>query len=482
MNEEKEFGIVTEIYYPLVKVHGIPTVAADEMVEFEGGAKGVAFSLFEDSAEILLLQKDGVKVGDRVKPMRTEPVLQFSNNLLGTVIGPLGDVIRNDKKETEAQNKVDKALDTRPAGIALRAAINSPFITGITVVDLLLPLGFGQKELIIGDRKSGKTSFLLTVLKNQAVSGTKIIYAAIGKRRQEVEGIYEYLVRENLLSQTVVVSSFADDSPSLIYLTPLTAMTIAEAFKDQGIQTLVIFDDLSNHAKFYREVSLLAGRFPGRESYPGDMFHVHARLLERAGNFKLDNGSVSITALPVVEVHQGDLTSHIATNLMSITDGHIFLDSNIFFEGRRPAVNVPISVTRVGRQATSKLVRSINREVSSFLSLYDKMRELSHFGAELTDTVKNILNTGDALYRFFEQERGTVVPQKVQVTLFALIWLKTFDDLSNDSIKKYRQNLITSLSNTTNDALINEILSVESLNELLTNINKNLDTVKKLCV
>jgi len=477
--EEKEFGIVTEIYYPIVKVHGLPTVASDEMVEFENGIQGIVFSLLAGSVDILIVDQGTIAIGSKVKPLRYQPVISYNDAFLGRVVNPLGKVVMGDSIVSE--NNIVKTLNNRPSGISKRATISSPFFTGIAVVDLLLPLGFGQKELILGDRKSGKTSFLLSVLKNQGKMGTKIIYAAIGKKRQEVEEIYNFILSEKLADQVTVVASFADDSPSVIYLTPLSAMTIAEVLRDQGIPTLVIFDDLSTHSKFYREISLLAGRFPGRESYPGDMFHVHARLLERAGNFVFEKTSVAITALPVAEVSQGDLTSHIATNLMSITDGHIFLDSNLFYQGRRPAVNVALSVTRVGRQAHSKLVRSINREVSSFLSLYEKMRELSHFGAELTDTVKNILNTGDNLYIFFGQQRGQAIDQRVQIVMFAILWLRLFDDSSKDAIHIYRNNLSKAIETEANSALINDMLSVENLNELLTNISKNIDNIKTLC-
>jgi len=334
---------------------------------------------------------------------------------------------------------------------------------------MMVPLGKGQKELVIGDRKTGKTSFLLTTLKNQILTGGVAVYAAIGKKKADIKAVLDYFKREGLLDKIIIVATSSYDSPSLIFLTPYAGATIAEYFKDQGNDVVLVLDDLSTHAKFYREISLLSKRFPGRDSYPGDIFYTHARLLERAGNFKHPSGkNVSVTMLPVVDLVEGDFTGFIATNLMGMTDGHIFFDSNAYYQGRRPAVNISLSVTRVGRQATPKILRSINRELTAFLTLYTRMQDLSHFGAELTDAVKQVLRTGDIIYKFFEQTDNIIVPPNVQLVMFAMIWLKFFEDATVlDQIDSYRQSLIDAYKDEKNKAVIDKVVSIETFNELL---------------
>ncbi len=232
---------------------------------------------------------------------------------------------------------------------------------------------------------------------------------------------------------------------------------------------MLVLDDLSTHSKFYREISLLSRRFPGRDSYPGDIFYVHARLLERAGNFKHPSGkNVSLTMLPIVDIVEGDFTGFIATNLMGMTDGHIFFDSNAYYQGRRPAVNIGLSVTRVGRQATPKILRSINRELTAFLTLYQRMQDLSHFGAELTDAVRQVLRTGDVIYKFFEQTDNVIVPPGIQLLMFAMIWLKFFDDKTViEMIPIYRANLIDAYKDSKNKELVDKTVAVDTFNELL---------------
>lgn len=259
-------------------------------------------------------------------------------------------------------------------------------------------------------------------------------------------------------------------------------MTVAEYFRDQGEDVVVVLDDLSTHAKFYREISLLARRFPGRDSYPGDIFYTHARLLERAGNFvHKEKGEVAITCLPVAETVEGDFTGYIVTNLMGITDGHIYFDSNVYYQGRRPAINAALSVTRVGKQTQTKMKRDINRELTSFLALYEKMQNFSHFGAELTASVKDILKTGDSIYKFFDQSRELIVKEEVQLMLFALLWAKIIDEPTEEGYSKLKTNLTKAYEKEQVKTLFKTVLEQPSFNSVLAKVIQNREQLVALC-
>lgn len=465
-----EFGVVTQINHPVITANGLPKAKLHEIVLFETGQQGEVFALNPHTVEILLLSQEYIPVGTKL--VRTNRILSIpvGNAMLGHTLNPLG----IDMQDTLAvQNFTEeRPIDSKPLGIAHRVRITRPFQTGTSIVDMLIPLGKGQKELIIGDRKTGKSSFLFTIMKKQITSGAIAIYAIIGKKKSDIKHLQELLEKEKLTDRAIIVATASNDSPSLIYLTPFTAITIAEYFRDQGEDVVVILDDLTTHARFYREISLLLKNFPGRDSYPGDIFYTNARLLERAGNFAHPKkGEVAITCLPIVETVEGDLTNYIVTTLMGITDGHIFFDSNIFYKGKRPAVNTSLSVTRVGKQTQSNATRSITRELSSFLTLYDKMTNLSHFGAELTENVKNILSMGEKINLFFEQSYTDIIPQEIQLVLFSLLWIKLIDP-DKKNLENIRQILLTEYTNNQESKqLINEILQVNTFNELLRNIS-----------
>lgn len=466
-----EYGNVKEVNYPIVNVVGLPHAKAQEIVMFEKGQIGEVFSLEKDSIEILLFSKEPILNGDQV--VRTDQFVSVTvgEELLGKIIDPLGSPVISGEKPAELKEK--KELDTTVLGIDSRKRIERPFLTGVTVVDLLVPLGKGQRELIIGDRKTGKSAFLLTAVKNQVSQGTIVIYAAIGKKKSDVKKLEEFFEKEKLTQSVIMVTSDPFDSPSLIYLTPYCAMSIAEYFRDLGRDSVVIFDDLSTHAKFYREISLLGKRFPGRESYPGDIFYVHAKLLERAGNFKhKEKGEVSITALPIVETVEGDLSGFIATNIMGMTDGHIFFDSDIFYKGRRPAINVSLSVTRVGRQTQSPLKRELNREVTAFMANYDKVQNYSHFGAELSEKIKSILKTGEKIQIFFDQHYTLIVPEEIQLILFSLIWLHYLDDKSAEEIDEFRKKLVDAFQDSRIKKTFSEITRSDTFHDLLLKVAK----------
>ena len=467
-----EFGEVSEIKLPLVTVTGLPSVAPFELVLFESGIVGEVFAIHKHAVEIILFSKKSPTTGEKV--VRTKELLQVpvGSELLGAVIDPTGAAIGTSAKITA---KKTSDLNGKVKGITSRASITQPFDSGMTVIDMLLPLGKGQKQLIIGDRKTGKTAFLLSILKTQAKAGAVVVYAAIGKKQSDVRHVLAYIESEKLQKQTVVVASNSSDSPGLIYLTPFTAMTIAEGFRDEGKEVVVILDDLSTHAKFYREMSLIGKRFPGRESYPGDIFFTHSRLLERSGNFTQEGKKeeVSITCLPIVETVESDLTSYIATNIMSMTDGHIFFDQGTFAKGRRPAINIPLSVTRVGRQAQSPLRRDINQKLTAFLSLFEQMENLSHFGAELSGKVQNTIKTGERIHAFLNQPKHVIIDPQIQLIIFALMWGNSIEDANPATIQEKINKLgEATQKDATLKKMIQEMTSVENLDDLLLQVNQ----------
>ncbi len=474
-----EFGVVEKVQDAIVVASGLPDTSLHEIVLFEGGGIGEVYLLNEDSVEILVLSQKKLTPGTKVTRTNAFLSVPVGEELLGATIDPLGAQLSEGSESLTIQER--REVDATPPGIDKRLKINEPLVTGVTTIDLMVPLGKGQKELVIGDRKAGKTSFLLAVMKNQVQQGTVVIYAAIAKRKSDIKNVQKYLLDNNMQEKTIIVATSSQDSPNLIYLTPYSAMTIAEYFRDKGKDVLVVLDDLSTHAHFYREIALVAKRFPGRDAYPGDIFHTHAKLLERAGNFKTENGSAaSITVLPVAEVVEGDLTGYITTNLMSMTDGHIFFDGNVYFEGRRPAVNIPLSVTRVGRQAQSPLLRNINREISAFLTLYEKVQNLSHFGAEVSPTVKTTIEMGEIVYRFFNQHYRTLFAPEVQVILFSLLWLNLLDG-SYDTIEQAKMNMDEAFKTSLQNDLFEQALQKKTFNELLGFVTEHKDKFLELC-
>jgi F-type H+-transporting ATPase subunit alpha len=367
-------------------------------------------------------------------------------------------------------------MDARPTDISGRVKISDHLSTGISMIDIMVPLGRGQRELVIGDRKTGKTSLLMTTIKEQAKEGVVSIYAAIAKKKSDIKKMQQFFAQEGIADKVIIVATSSYDSPSLIYQTPYAAMAIAEYFRDQGTHSLLILDDLSTHAKFYRELSLLSRRFPGRDSYPGDIFYTHSRLLERAGNFKHPAaGNVSITCLPVIEIVEGDFTGYISTNVMSITDGHIYLDSNLYYQGLRPAVNIPLSVTRVGRQTLGKLTREVNKYLAAFLAQYEKLKNLSHFGQELTPDVKKNLWLGEMIYKFFNQPYQETIPSSVQLIILSLILQNFIED--KESMDKAKKGLIQAFTQPESRDWLNEIVKTGDLKIFNENVKNNKDQI-----
>lgn len=473
-----EYGVVYQVSHPIVFIQGLPKVKTQEIVMFETGQKGEVFTINRGKIEARVFSHEPIKVGTKVT--RTDEILSIpvGVELLGHTITPLGEPL--DPSVPFTKPKYNRDLDINPVGIAGRKKITKHLTTGTSLVDLLIPLGMGQRELIIGDRKTGKTSMILTTIKKQAEEGVITIYAAIAKRKSDIKKLQVFFTSENISDKVIIVATSSFDSPSLIFQTPYAAMTIAEYFRAHGQNTLLVLDDLSTHAKFYRELSLLARRFPGRDSYPGDIFFVHSKLLERGGNFKHPKvGEVSITCLPVIEIVEGDLTGYVSTNVMGITDGHIYFDSNIFYRGMRPAVNIPLSVTRVGRQTLDKLNRDINKNLTAFIAEYEKLQNLSHFGQELTAEVKASLKRGDIISSFFIQPYQMTVPTAVQLIMVSLIMQDIVD--SKDIMENYRVKLIEAYHNPEKQKLLDDVINVPDAKSFNENVMKNKEAILALC-
>ncbi|MBP9691516.1 hypothetical protein KBD81_05565, partial [Candidatus Woesebacteria bacterium] len=455
------YGKVKESRHPLVYIEGLPEVRPNETIIFENDVLGQVLDIEPDAVHALVFSNTPTAIHSQVTRTGQPSSIAVGPALLSKTISPLG-IDQHTGMFTEATER--RPIFIQAPGIDKRNKINKPFLTGVTKVDLLLPLGKGQRELILGDVKTGKTSLVLSLLEIQTQQpDTIIVYAAIGKRRSEINQLSKYLLEKKLDSSTVIVASSASDSPSIIYLTPYSAMTIAEYFRDQGKDVVLILDDLSTHAQSYREISLLSRRFPGRESYPGDIFYAHASLLERAGNFKhKTKGSVAITCLPIATIVEGDLTGYISTNLMGMTDGHILFDVDIYNKGQRPAINIPLSVTRVGRQTQTELFRSINVEILSTLSQYTKIQNIAHLGSELSSESKRALEIGQALSLMIQQEKDTI-PRDVQVALFGIVWNGMSDLSTNELFQELLSKLLAFYESAEGAKLLETFASTSSI-------------------
>lgn len=441
LDEIGEIGYVNKVVHSVAYVKGLPGAKTSEVIIFKDGGFGLVLSLMKGHIEVLLLNQTPVKVGEEVT--RTKELLKvpLTEELLGKEISPLGTDIYG--REIIKKPKEMRPVDSEPMSIAGRTEVKKPFETGVKIVDLIMPLGRGQRELVVGDRKTGKTLFLLQAMLSQATQGTVCVYAAIGKRQDELKEIVNFIVKNGIAKNTIVVATGAADPAGLIYLAPYTAMTIAEYFRDLGRDSLVILDDMTAHASYYREITLLARRFPGRSSYPGDIFYLHAKLIERAGSFE----KASITCLPVAESAMGDLSGYIQTNLMAMTDGHIFFDTDRYNRGIRPAINPFLSVTRVGLQAQSPLVRDLNRQVSSFLVHMEEIKEFMHFGAEVSESLKKTLNLGIRIEEFLGQPELSIVPVNISIFTLAAIWGGYAQDVDKNNLKEKYNSVFQKYSN-----------------------------------
>lgn len=406
-----EVGEVITVGDGVAKVYGLDNVQAGEMVEFSSGAKGLALNLESDSVGIVIMSDESsIRQGDSVK--RTGHILEVpvGKSLLGRVVDGLGNPI-DDAGEIIAE--ATYKIENKAPGIISRKSVHEPVQTGIKAIDVLIPIGRGQRELIIGDRQTGKTAIAIDTIINQKhahLEGDEknkiyCIYVAIGQKRSTVAQVVKKLKEAGAMSYTTVVSATASDTAPLQFLAPYTGCAIGEYFRDNGMHALVIYDDLSKHAVAYRQISLLLRRPPGREAYPGDVFYLHSRLLERAAKMSDAQGSGSLTALPIIETQAGDVSAYIPTNVISITDGQIFLESELFYKGIRPAVNVGLSVSRVGSAAQIKAMKQVAGSVKLELAQYREMAAFAQFGSDLDESTQDLIQHGMRITEILKQSQ-----------------------------------------------------------------------------
>ena len=484
LEETNEIGFIEAVNNTVITVSGLPSVKPQELIMLETGETGYVLNLHKNTCDVLLFSKASIKTGIKVARLNTALSIPGSIDLLGKTIDPFGKPL-DSAVSPNMENVTFLPVDVGPMGISMRKRISNTFQTGVALVDLIIPLGKGQRELIIGDRKTGKTNFLLQTMVMQASMGTVCIYVAIGKKQSSYKAIEEYMRSHNILSQCVIVASSAEDAPAKIFLAPYSGMTIAEYFRSLGKDVLIILDDLTTHAKFYRQISLLVKRFPGRNSYPADIFYAHSRLLERAGNFIVKNGTEStersITCFPVAETLQGDLSGYIQTNLMSMTDGHLYFDMDLFGKGRRPPIHPFLSVTRIGRQTQDSLRQTLSREIFSFFFFFYKMQNFSHFGAEVSGTVSDTLKTGLKISAFFDYLSLKVINLDLQIFFFSLLWVDIWREKTVDVMKSDMERLIQLYNS--DESLKKDVSSIiqasDSFNKLLGEIRGKPDEFYK---
>ena len=434
LKEVGEVGHIQSVVHSIVYVSGLPGAKPKEMVIASGGQRGIVQSLLPEAVEVLML--DTHNLVNNLAVTRTNETFKIpvSPGLLGRVVDPFCQPI--DGAGPIVGEKALRIIEPAAPGIISRVRVATPLETGVSIVDLLVPLGYGQRELVIGDKKIGKTTFLMQTIASQSAKGVICVYVSIGKRQSDIKNVENYLRAANVLGNTCLVAASSANPATMIYLAPFSALAIAEFFRDSGRSVLIVFDDLTNHAKFYREISLLSKRTPGRASYPGDIFHLHAALLERAGNIKIASGQiVSITALPVAETLEGDLTGYIQTNLMAITDGHIFFDIDEFRKGKRPAINPSLSVSRVGNQTKTPLERTLAQMVRDALTKYQKDLEIARFGVELPETTRAEIGLGEKIEAIFNQDSETLIPRPLALILLGLLFAGFWKDKEASQVK-----------------------------------------------
>jgi len=435
----EKVGHVIEVFDGIAKISGLSDIKASEMVSFPNGEKGVALNLEEDSVGVIILGDfTKIREGDEVKATGQILSVPVSDLQIGRVLNALGNPIDGKGAiKTDKSNPIEKVAP----GVITRLSVNQAVQTGIKAIDALIPIGRGQRELIIGDRQTGKTAIAIDAILNQKGQDMICVYVSIGQKDSKLRKLQTRLEEGGAMDYTIIVSAGSSESAALSYIAPYTGVSIAEFFMDQGKDVLIIYDDLSKHAVAYREISLLLRRPPGREAFPGDVFYLHSRLLERACRRNKEYGGGSITALPIIETQSGDVSAYIPTNVISITDGQIFLETDLFYKGIRPAVNVGLSVSRVGSSAQIKAMKKVSGTLKLDLAQFRELEAFSQFGSDLDEGTKNQLERGKRAVEVLKQPQYAPVKTEDQVvTLYALT--KGFmDDIAIDQIKSFEEGL-----------------------------------------
>jgi F-type H+-transporting ATPase subunit alpha len=430
----EEVGVVYAVGDGVARAYGLDNVMANELLEFDSGEDGLAFNLEEDNVGIIILgSESGIKEGSIVK--RTGRILDapVGEELVGRVIDPLGNPL-DGKGPINAKHR--SPVEKIAPGIVKRKSVHEPLQTGIKAIDAMIPIGRGQRELIIGDRATGKTTVAIDTILNQRDTDVYCIYVAIGQKKSTTARIIELLEREGAMKYTTVVVASATDPAPLQYLAPFTGCTIGEYFRDNGKHALIVYDDLSKHAEAYRQLSLLVRRPPGREAYPGDVFYLHSRLLERAAKLNDELGAGSLTALPIIETKAGDVSAYIPTNVISITDGQIYLEPDLFNKGIRPAINVGLSVSRVGGSAQIKAMKQVAGTLRLDLAQFRELEAFMQFASDLDKATQDTINRGLRLVELLKQGPYSPIPVEKQVIAIYAGTNGYLDDIPVSSVRR----------------------------------------------
>ncbi len=480
-----EVGTVLQVGDGVARVYGLTKVMASELVEFPNGVVGMVLNLEEDNVGVMLFGDDRhVKEGDTVKRTKRIASVPVGKELLGRVVNPLGVPI-------DGKGAIDikeyYPIERKAPGVIQRQPVKEPIQTGLKCIDALIPIGRGQRELIIGDRQTGKTAVALDAIINQKFTHTEeakalgidpvfCIYVAIGQKGSTVANVVSYLKEYGALDYTIVVAANASDPAPLQFIGPYCGCSMGEYFRDNGMHSLIIYDDLSKQAAAYRQVSLLLRRPPGREAYPGDIFYLHSRLLERAAKLSDDKGGGSLTALPVIETQAGDVAAYIPTNVISITDGQIYLEPNLFNAGIRPALNIGISVSRVGGNAQIKAMKKVAGPLKLELALFRELEAFSKFGSDLDKSTRQQLTRGERLTEILKQKQFDPLPVENQVALIVAATKGFLDDLPVDSLKRFQVEFFEYMEGQHKD-ILNTIIREKAISdELNVSLTKAIET------
>jgi ATP synthase F1, alpha subunit len=435
----EETGKVISVADGVANVYGLKNVMAGEMVEFESGEKGMALNLEESSVGIVILGKtSGITEGSSVKRLKKLLRVPVGDALIGRVVNSLGEPI-DAKGPIEATES--RFVEEKAKGIMARKSVHEPLQTGIKAIDALVPIGRGQRELIIGDRQTGKTTVAIDTIINQKGQDVICIYVAIGQKQSTVAQVVKKLEEYGAMDYTIVVNAGASDAAALQYLAPYAGVTMGEYFRDNSRHALIIYDDLSKHAVAYREMSLILRRPPGREAYPGDVFYLHSRLLERASKLNDALGAGSLTALPIIETQAGDVSAYIPTNVISITDGQIFLESDLFNSGIRPAINVGLSVSRVGGAAQIKAIKQVSGTLRLDLAQYRELQAFAQFASDLDESSRKQLERGQKMVEVLKQPPYSPLPVENQVVIIFAGAKGYLDDVATANVTKFEAEL-----------------------------------------
>ena len=466
--EVSEIGTVLTVGDGIARVYGLDNVQAGEMVDFPGNIKGMALNLEEDNVGVVIFGDDrSIKEGDVVKRTGNIVEVKVGRGLLGRVVDGLGNPIDG---KGELKNVENKRVEIKAPGIIPRTSVSEPMQTGIKAIDSLIPIGRGQRELIIGDRQTGKTSVIVdTILNQKQINKDKqeseklfCIYVSIGQKRSTVAQIVKTLEDYDALEYSIVVAATASDPAPLQFLAPYTGCAMGEYFRDNGMHAVIFYDDLSKQAVAYRQMSLLLRRPPGREAYPGDVFYVHSRLLERAAKMSEKNGGGSLTALPVIETQAGDVSAYIPTNVISITDGQIFLETELFFKGIRPAVNVGLSVSRVGSAAQIKAMKQVSGSIKLDLAQFREMEAFSQFASDLDQSTRKLLDRGRRLTEILKQPQYSPLKVEEQVVVIFAGVNGFLDNIEINAVTKFENELLNEI-NSTGKKILDSIRNEKSL-------------------